>query len=62
MNRTARIEPVTPEGHVYVTEPFAASIALETDTPFICEYVGHVPAAKGYGDLAMYLLRRSTRG
>jgi len=101
VSRTARIEPVTPEGSVYVTEAFAAILALEqegapaVDTQsdplaapsentahdasvdsflsscpgaadqseslasrlrFACDYVGRVPAAKGYGDLAMYLL------
>jgi len=101
VSRTARIEPVTPEGSVYVTEAFAAILALEQegapavdnasdplDAPlygtsddvsptaplksctdatdqaanltnrirFACDYVGRVPAAKGYGDLAMYLL------
>jgi len=101
VSRTARIEPVTPEGSVYVTEAFAAILALEqegapaadsasvsltppldgtsldvsstasprscagvtdnTESPasrvrFACDYVGRVPAAKGYGDLAMYLL------
>jgi hypothetical protein len=48
---------VTPPGSVYVTEPFAAAIALEPDGKFACDYVGHMPAAKGYGNLRMYLLR-----
>jgi len=56
---TARIEPVTPEGCVYVTEPFAAMLALEDDAVFACDYVGNIPAAKGYGDLSMYLLRHT---
>jgi len=57
VSRTARIEPVTPPGAVYVTEPFAAALVLEGDR-FGCDYVGHVPAAKDYGQLRMYRLRR----
>jgi class 3 adenylate cyclase len=58
VSRTARIEPVTPPGAVYVTEPFAAALMLETDHDFACDYVGHMPAAKDYGRLRMYRLRR----
>jgi class 3 adenylate cyclase len=56
VTRTARIEPVTPEGEVFVTEPFAAALALATDE-FVCEYVGDVPAAKGFGNLRMCVLK-----
>jgi class 3 adenylate cyclase len=58
VSRTARIEPVTPPGAVYVTEPFAAAIALEQGDQFACDYVGRMPAAKNYGVLRMYRLRR----
>lgn len=58
VSRAARIEPITPEGSVYVTEPFAAILALHAGAEFACDYVGSVPAAKGYGVLPMYLLRR----
>ena len=58
VSRTARIEPVTPPGEVYVTEPFAAAIALAQDSPFRCEYVGSIAAAKDYGDIRMYVLKR----
>lgn len=58
VSRTARIEPVTPPGAVYVTEPFAAAIALEQPDEFACDYVGRMPAAKNYGVLRMYRLRR----
>ena len=57
VSRTARIEPVTPPGAVYVTEPFAAALILR-DSEFGFDYVGHVPAAKDYGRLRMYRLRR----
>jgi hypothetical protein len=56
VSRTARIEPVTPSGAVYVTESFAATLELN-DAPFACDYVGHMPAAKDFGRLRMYRLR-----
>lgn len=59
VTRTARIEPVTPEGEVFVTEAFAAALALD-DRGFRCEYVGHMPAAKGFGAMRMHSLRRGT--
>jgi class 3 adenylate cyclase len=54
----ARVEPRTLAGEVYVTHPFAALAALEGDGSFSCQYVGRVPAAKGYGVLPMYVLKR----
>jgi class 3 adenylate cyclase len=54
----ARIEPITPEGCVYVTEPFAAILALQIDTQFACDYVGVTDMAKDYGAMRMFLLRR----
>ncbi len=36
VSRTARIEPVTPPEAVYVTEPFAAALALEGRAEFSC--------------------------
>ena len=62
VSRTARIEPVTPPAAVYVTEPFAAALALEAEGDFACDYVGHMPAAKDYGRLRMYRLRRAHPG
>jgi class 3 adenylate cyclase len=58
VSRTARIEPVTPPGAVYVTEPFAAALVLDGRSAFACDYVGHMDAAKGYGRLRMYRLLR----
>ncbi len=62
VSRTARIEPVTPPGAVYVTEPFAAAVALTEGTEFACDYVGHMPAAKDFGPLRMYRLWRREGG
>ena len=62
VSRTARIEPVTPTGMVYVTEAFAAALVLAGSGELTCDYVGHMAAAKGYGRLRMYRLRRTHRG
>jgi class 3 adenylate cyclase len=62
VSRTARIEPVTPCGAVYVTEPFVAALELAGELSFACDYVGHMPAAKDYGRLRMYQLRRRSAG
>jgi class 3 adenylate cyclase len=59
VSRTARIEPITPPGEVYVTEPFAAALVLAEQTRFSCDYVGHMPLAKDYGRLRMYRLRNA---
>lgn len=57
VTRTARIEPRTPEGAVYVTRSFAALLALEAPEGVTPEYVGHIPVAKDYGTFPMYVLR-----
>jgi class 3 adenylate cyclase len=62
VSRTARIEPVTPPGTVYVTEPFAAALVLDGSREFTSDYVGRMAAAKHYGVLRMYRLRRRPGG
>ena len=56
VSRAARIEPVTPEGCVYVTETLAAVLAIH-NAAFACDYVGMTEAAKNYGPMRMFLLR-----
>ncbi len=58
ISKAARLEPVTPPGAVFVTEPFAAILALEAGNAFHCQYVGQVEFAKGYGKFPIYRLRR----
>jgi class 3 adenylate cyclase len=58
LTRAARIEPRTPEGEVYVTDAFAALLALERSAPFITEYVGRVTTAKDFETIPMYRLHR----
>jgi class 3 adenylate cyclase len=62
VSRAARIEPITPEGCVYVTETFAAVLALNNAAQFSCDYVGSTEMAKHYGRLRMFLLRRAGDG
>jgi class 3 adenylate cyclase len=62
VSRAARIEPITPEGCVYVTETFAAMLALHNAEQFSCDYVGNTEMAKHYGRLRMFLLRRAGDG
>lgn len=58
VSRTARIEPVTPEGAVYVTDAFAAALAVTRRRRFVCDYMGVMPTAKGYGPMRMFALSR----
>lgn len=58
VNRTARIEPVTPVGGVYCTDSFAAAL-LVSDCP-TCRFtpVGKVELAKEFGAFELYRLDR----
>src|SRR5205823_14197650 len=60
VSRAARIEPVTPEGCVYVTETMAAVLALHNANAFTCEYVGMTEAAKDYRARRKFLRDRRT--
>jgi adenylate cyclase len=62
MTRTARIEPRTPEGEIYVTGAFASLLALEPDTDLVCEYVGRITTAKDFETIPMYQLVRTRQG
>lgn len=55
--RAARIEPITKEGRVFVSEEFAAELALDPDAPASTEYVGERDTAKKYGRFRLYRLR-----
>ena len=54
VNRTARIEPVTPVGGVYCTENFAAALVLEGDDACDLTPVGEKQLPKGFGTIALY--------
>jgi class 3 adenylate cyclase len=56
VTRAARIEPVTPPGVVYVSEAFAAEMALSRPARHKVEYVGVTKLAKKFGDLPVFRL------
>jgi len=58
---TARMEPVTAPGQVYVTEAMAAAVAMASPANLRVEYVGNVELAKGFGAMRMYALSRFRR-
>jgi class 3 adenylate cyclase/tetratricopeptide (TPR) repeat protein len=62
VSRAARIEPITPPGHVYASQPFAALASLERGTGFTAEYVGQIGMAKHYGVFPTYVLRGARDG
>ena len=55
--RAARIEPITRAGAVFVSEEFAAALALDPKSPAIAEYVGEVDTAKKYGRFRLYRIK-----
>jgi class 3 adenylate cyclase/tetratricopeptide (TPR) repeat protein len=57
VNRAARHEPVTPPGHVYASQEFAALAALRKP-PFVCDYAGRIPLPKNFGTFPTYHVRR----
>lgn len=58
VTKTARIEPITSPGTVYVSEAFAASLAATGQDEFSFEYMGMLALAKGYGESRIYQLER----
>jgi class 3 adenylate cyclase/tetratricopeptide (TPR) repeat protein len=63
VSRAARIEPVTPPGCAFVSEQFAAALAVTPGHDFVCEYLGLQPLAKEYDVCPLYrLTRRTDRG
>lgn len=57
LSLAARIEPVTPPGMIFVTEAFAAALALEAPEAYVLEYAGEVALAKNYGRSRLFSLR-----
>lgn len=57
VNKTARIEPVTPPGEIFGTEPFVAMIELEGEGWANVEYAGTISSAKNYGAFRMFHVR-----
>jgi class 3 adenylate cyclase len=61
VNRTARIEPVTPVGGVYCTETFAAALVIEGDSDCEVTAVGEKQLPKGFGSVELYRLDAGSR-
>lgn len=55
--RAARIEPITKEGRTFVSEEFAAELALDPNAVATADYVGEMDAAKNYGRFRLYRIR-----
>jgi class 3 adenylate cyclase len=55
----ARIEPVAVPGTIYVSEPFAAMLALRAGNRFTTDYAGQRELAKGFGTMRLFALRRA---
>ncbi len=59
VSRAARIEPITPVGEVYASQPFAALAAAQGVEEFSCTYVGQTSMAKKFGTFPTYVVVRS---
>ena len=58
VTKTARMEPVTPPGAIYVSESFVATLAAAGQDHYCFEYMGRLELAKGYGESRIYRLER----
>jgi class 3 adenylate cyclase len=57
VTKTARIEPVTPPGEIFGTEPFIAMLELEGEGWANYEYAGSISSAKNFGAFRMFHIR-----
>ena len=57
VNRAARIEPITDEGQVFVSQAFAALAAVVPRKNFRCDYAGTRQLAKKSGAIPVFILR-----
>lgn len=55
----ARIEPVAVPGTAYVSEPFAALLALHAPGRFRTEYVGQTELPKQFGTMRLFTLTKA---
>lgn len=56
--RAARINPITPQGQVYVSQEFAALCGAEGVADVSFEFLGRLPTAKLFEDAPLYRLDR----
>ena len=57
VNRAARMEPVTPPGHIYVSQAFAALARVQGIDDFQFVYAGEIELPKSAGLIPMYAMR-----
>lgn len=62
VSRAARLEPVTPPGKVYITEPLAAAVEMTCTGAFVTRYVGRLSLPKNFGIEPIYALERRRTG
>lgn len=55
-SRGARIEPITDEGQIFVSEPFACLAAGENAADLEFEYLGRRSLSKKYGEEGLFML------
>lgn len=53
---TARMEPITVPGQVFISEAFAALLSVSQSPDFACSYQGQMEMAKGAGKVPIYRL------
>jgi hypothetical protein len=56
VSRAARLEPVTPPGKIYTTEPMAAAVEMSCADTFRSRYVGRLSLPKNFGTERIYAL------
>jgi len=56
VSRAARIEPITPPAVAYVSEAFAAHLALRSGSRYRADFVGTTKLAKKFGQLPVFRL------
>jgi len=59
VNRAARMEPITPPGHIYASETFVAMANVEELDEFNFAYAGQVVLPKGHGIIPAYHLYKN---
>ncbi|MBE6364851.1 MAG: adenylate/guanylate cyclase domain-containing protein [Lentisphaerae bacterium] len=59
-SKAARIEPITFEGQVFVSQAFAALLSAQGSDELTCEYVGVRELPKNSGSISVYLLQRKS--
>ena len=55
-SKAARIEPITFEGQVFVSQAYASLLAIEPGHNLVCDYVGIRELPKQAGSLKVYML------